>query len=392
MSNGNGIVMSAAARGGVLALSDIKDQISAVQTRLSSGKRVNSAIDDPAAYFLSVGLTSRSSALRGLLTNLQTAQSTVDAANKGITAIQSLLASAQSIANQALQAAQSLVTVTGNNGTAFTTSSQIATTAGSSSRFKAGDTVTVNDGTTTATYTAANGDTVQTFLNAINGTSGLKVTASLNVSGQIQLAATSNVNVTIGGSINGAGGGTLNSISGLTAGATNYTTNTVRQNLAAQFDSLRSQIDLAAQDAGFSGVNFLTGSSLSVTFNETGSAKLSITGTTLTSAGLGVSASANQFQLDSNINTALTSIQNALLTLQSNSATFGSNATIMSARKDFINAMADTLDTGANAITGNDMNADSALLLALQTRQQIATTTLSMSQSSENMALRLFGL
>ena len=85
MSDGNGVAISAAARSGVLALSNIKDQISAVQTRLASGKRVNSPIDDPAAYFLAANLTSRSSTLKGLLTNLQTAQSTIDAANKGIT-------------------------------------------------------------------------------------------------------------------------------------------------------------------------------------------------------------------------------------------------------------------------------------------------------------------
>src|SRR5690242_13919653 len=84
--------------------------------------------------------------------------------NQGITTIRSLIASAQSVANQALQSASTLVTITGTNGTALTTGTTIATTAGSSTTFKAGDVVTVSDGTTTATYTAANNDTVQTFL------------------------------------------------------------------------------------------------------------------------------------------------------------------------------------------------------------------------------------
>jgi hypothetical protein len=65
--------------------------------------------------------------------------------------------------------------------------------------------VTVSDGTTTATYTAANGDTIQTLLNAVNNAANLKVTASLNSSGQLKFSATSNNNVTIGGSTSGTG-------------------------------------------------------------------------------------------------------------------------------------------------------------------------------------------
>src|SRR6185312_91066 len=101
-----------------------------------------------------------------------------------------------------------------------------------------------------------------------------KVTASLNSSGQIKFSATSNVNITIGGTLNGSG--TLNGVVGLTAGTTNYTTNTIRQNLATQFNSLRTQIDQAAQDAGVDGVNLLTGGSLSVDFNENGTSSLTV--------------------------------------------------------------------------------------------------------------------
>ena len=263
-----------------------------MQTRLATGKRVNKPTDDPTAYFMAAGLTSRASAINGLMTGITNAQSAITAANKGITAIQSLLNSAQTVANQALQYAQALVTVTGTNSSAFTTASTIATTAGSATRLKAGDTVTVSDGTTTATYTAANGDTVQTLLNAVNNTGALKATASLNSNGQIQFAATSNVNVTIGGTTTGTG--TLSSVISLVAATTNYTTNTVRSGLATQFDSLRAQIDQAAADAGFNGVNFLTGSSSTVTFNETGTSKITISGSLATSTALGVSAPATR--------------------------------------------------------------------------------------------------
>jgi hypothetical protein len=386
------VTLSSAARAGIFQLAQLQQQIDAVQTRLATGKRVNSALDDPAAFFLSEGFKSRASAISALATNITTAQDSLTAANKGVTSIQALLTTAQSIANQALQTAQSLVTVTGNNSSALTTGTVIASSGGSASRFKAGDTVTVSDGTTTATYTASNNDTVQTFLNTINGTAGLKVVASLNVNGQIQLSATSNVGVTIGGTVNGAGGGTLNGILGITAGTTSYVTNTLRQSLAAQFDSLRSQIDLAVQDASFNGVNFLNGSSLSVLFNETGSSKLTITGVSSTTASLGVTASSNQFQLDSDINMALNHITAALGTLQANSASLGAMSSILDARSAFNQAMVDTLNAGADALTLSDENEDSAMLLALQTRQKLAATTLSLIRGSDDTALKLFGL
>jgi hypothetical protein len=309
-----------------------------------------------------------------------------------VSGIQSLLASARSIANQALQSTQELTTVEGNHGTAFTTSSVIATTGGSSTRLKAGDTITVGDGTTTATYTAANNDTVQTLLDAVNNTSNLKITASLNSGGQIQFDATSNVDITIGGTINGAGGGTLNGITGLTAGTTSYTTNTIRQSAALQFDNLLSQIDQAAQDATFNGVNLLTGGSLSVKFNETGTSTMSVSGATATSDGLGIAAASNTFQLDTDINAALDDITAALTSLQSMSINLGSQAAVVSARNDFNKGLIDILNAGAENLVSNDMNEDSAALLALQTRQQLAATSISLAQGQDSSVLRILGI
>jgi len=384
------VVLSSATRSSIIALQQIAKRMDMLQTRLATGKRVNSASDDPAAFFTSMAMNARSATLNSLLTNMATAQGAVDATNKGIAAIQSLLSSAQNVANQALQSANTLVTVTGNNSTALTTGTAIASSGGSSTKFKAGDTVTVNDGTTTGTYTAVNNDTVQTVLNAINNTANLKAVASLNSAAQIQLQATSGVNITIGGTLNGSG--TLNGIIGLTAGTTTFTANSLRQNLATQFDALRTQVDQAAQDAGFNGVNLLTSGSLSVTFNETGSSKLTITGAQLTSSGLGVAATTGQFQADTDVNAALSNVTKALTTMQTQSALFGSNASIVQTRTDFTKAMINALNDGADALVATDTNADGAALLALQTRQQIATMALSMAHGQDSTALRLFGL
>jgi hypothetical protein len=146
------------------------------------------------------------------------------------------------------------------------------------------------------------------------------------------------------------------------------------------------------QDASFNGLNFLSGSTLSVLFNETGSSKLTITGVSSTAASLGVTASTNQFQLDTDINTALSHITAALATLQANSASLGAMSSILDARSIFNQAMVDTLNSGADALTLSNSNEDSAVLLALQTRQKIAATTLSLLGSGDDTALKLFGL
>ena len=372
-------------------LSTIQSQMETIQERLATGKRVNSPLDDPNAFFTASALSSRADQLSALADTLKTAQSTVTAAGDGLNTIQSLLSEAQTIANEALQSAGTVAPVVTGTLSGLTTASVIASTGGSGTKFKAGDTVTVSDGTTTATYTAANNDTVQTFLSAVNNTSGLKVVASVNASGQIQLTATSNVTLTIGGTVNGAGGGSLSSILGLTAGATAPGANTtLRQSLASQFDAIRGQIDQAAGDASYSGTNLLTGSSLSVKLNETGSSTLTVAGGSVTSTGLGLVASTNGWQTNADINTALTNINNAIATVQATSASLGASGSILQTRLDFNKAMSDTLNSGATDLTASDGNADSALLLALQTRQQLAETTLSVAHGAYASALQLF--
>ena len=115
----------------MFSLSSMSSEIGKLQTRLASGKRVNNPTDEPGAYFMAAGLTSRASAINNLMSGITNAQSAITAANNGIAAIKSLLNSAQTVANQALQYSQSLVTVTGTNSSAFTTASTIASTSGS---------------------------------------------------------------------------------------------------------------------------------------------------------------------------------------------------------------------------------------------------------------------
>jgi len=382
-------VLSAATRQSLAALQMIADQLDATRARLTSGKRVNSAIDNPSAYFTASALSARAASLNQLMDRASDVKQMLTAADNGIEAIKSLLTAAQSLANSALQSPDTLVTVTGTNSVALTSGTVIATTAGSASTLKAGDTVTVSDGTTTATYTAADGDTVQTLLNTINGTSNLNVTASLNSSGQITFSATGTNNVTVGGTFGGVG--TLNGVLGLTAGTTTFTANATRTSYAQQFDSILTQINSLASDAGYNGVNLLTGGSTSVVLNENGTSTVTVTGASMTSASLGVAPSTNNFQVDSGIATALASISNALTTLQAQAASLGSTQAIIDTRMDFTKSMARTLQDGADDLVASDPNADGAMMLALQTRQRLATAALSLASNKDTLILRLFG-
>jgi hypothetical protein len=65
---------------------------------------------------------------------------------------------------------------------------------------------------------------------------------------------------------------------------------------------------------------------------------------------------------------------------------------VLETRDDFNQTMIDTLNTGAANLTASDSNEDGAMLLALQTRQQVATTALSLVQGSQSSVLRLFGV
>jgi len=145
------------------------------------------------------------------------------------------------------------------------------------------------------------------------------------------------------------------------------------------------------RDAGYNGTNLLAGSSLSVLFNETGTSSLSITGGNFTSSDLGSTSISGNFQVDTEIRNAVSAIDTAINSVKTQATTFESNAAIIYNRQDFIKNMVTTLSNGADDLGAADINQSAAELLALQTRQQLALTTLSLTQSQGQSVLRLFG-
>jgi len=142
-------------------------------------------------------------------------------------------------------------------------------------------------------------------------------------------------------------------------------------------------IDQLAGDTSYNGVYLLNGDNLKVTFNENGTSSLTILGVKLNSAGLGLTAiSGTGFQDNNFINSTLATINTSLLTLRAQASTLGSNLTTVQTRQDFTKNLINTLQTGSDNLVLADTNQEGANLLALQTRQQLSTTALSLSAQS----------
>src|SRR5476649_2198251 len=98
-----GIVLSASVRQNLLSLQSTAALLATTQNDLATGNKVNSALDNPTNYFTAQSLNNRASDISNLLDGIGNGVQVLQAANTGITSLQSLVASAQSVANQVLQ-------------------------------------------------------------------------------------------------------------------------------------------------------------------------------------------------------------------------------------------------------------------------------------------------
>ncbi len=97
------ITLSAAVRQNLLSLQGTADLLATTQGRLATGKKVNSALDNPTNFFTAAGLDARASDISNLLDSIGNGVQVLQAANTGITSLSKLVDTAKSIANQVLQ-------------------------------------------------------------------------------------------------------------------------------------------------------------------------------------------------------------------------------------------------------------------------------------------------
>jgi flagellin len=404
------IALSKGVRQNLLAIQNTVDLMGRTQNRLATGKKVNSALDNPTSYFVAAGLENRANDLSRILDSMGLGIKTLEAADNGVKGIKRLIETAQGTARQALQAASSTAEMR----------SSLTLQAADAIPLETDDAVTVKIGATTATFTIDPAGTppigtVQELVDAINGANALNVAgspplvhASLDETGKLVIENVAGGDLTVG-LTNDAGGAETNTLAdlfGSGAGPTEAATatrtatvNTIRKSLAQQFEGLKAQIDQLIKDSGFNGVNLLNGDNLKVIFNENNTTSINIEGVIFDSQGLGLSPltdggsadTINQWQSDWEITQSLDKLDDALNLVRSQASNFGSNLIVLQTRQDFTKQAIATLNGGSDLLTLADTSEEGANLLALQTRQQLSTQALSLSAQTDQAVLRLFG-
>jgi flagellin-like hook-associated protein FlgL len=393
----SGITLSASVRSNLLSLQNTASLLDTTQTRLATGNKVNSALDNPTSYFTAQSLNSRASDLGNLLDSVGNAIQTIQAANDGITSITKLVDSAKATANQAQQLAATVdvpaAAAVSTGTTASLTSSSLISAAG----FANTNTLTLSGGgfsnvsITFATGSTSTGATlgvsatVGNLITEINSEAGATI-ASLDSGGHLQITGqNTTTNITAGGT-NTSGIATAN----FTAAST--TANPARGALIGQYNGLLNQIDSLTKDATYNGNNLLAGAStqLKVAFNETGTSSLTIAGKDTSATGLGLAQlGSTGFDTNTSITAVLGSLKTASDTLRADASSFGSQLSIVQTRQDFTKSLINTLQTGASNLTLADSNEEAANLLALQTRQSLSTKALSLASQGDQNVLRL---
>ena len=357
------ITLSSAVRQNLLALQNTAEMMSSTNNRLAIGLRVNSAVDNPQSFFTAQGLNNRASDLSTLQDNMGLAVQTINAASQGISSIQKLVAQAKSSANQALQ-----TTVTATTLSATVSAKDYRSAGSANFTFKDGDTTT----TVAITSNIASAGDLKTALSG--KVSGVTVSTSGT---SIKFSVASGEKLDISGAATTSGA--------IAAGTSSNGTS--RAAFIKQFNDMLSQIDQLASDASFNGINLLqSGTSLTVNFNEKQTSKLTVSGADMSSTGLGL-ASETDWSTDSAVNAVITKLDNATTSLRTQASTFGGNLAVVQNRQEFTKNLINTLQTGSANLTLADTNQEGANLLALQTRQSLATTALSMSNQAQQSIL-----
>ena len=87
----------------------------------------------------------------------------------------------------------------------------------------------------------------------------------------------------------------------------------------------------------------------------------------------------NEFSTVAKINAVIDTLDTALVTLNQTKASIAANDIILDTRLEFTESLIDLLNEGAEKLTGIDLNEESALLLALQTRHDLTAAGIGIS-------------
>ena len=373
------ISLTASMRSNLLSLQNTQSLMDMTQERLSTGKKVNSALDNPTSYYTSQSLTNRASDLSALLDSMGQGIQTIKAANEGIESITEFVQQAKSVANQARDEANKVASSSGmydSTKIEAATKFQLSVTYNGETK---SEQVTLTDAKTSGADAASE---IQDVLQAMKfGADSTALGTNYTVTfedGAFKVNSANGEEIKISFEV---GGAKMDASAG----------NANRVKAISQFNDILDQIDQLAKDSGYKGVNLLGGTdqSLTVIFNEDRSSNLTIQGVDASTKGLDISRVTN-WGSNTNIDASIEEVEDAINELRNMASEFGNNYSIVQNREDFTENLINVLEEGSDKLVLADMNEESANMLALQTRQQLGVNSLSLASQAAQAVLKLF--
>ena len=354
------ISLTASMRSNLLSLQNTASLMDQTQERLSTGKKVNSAIDNPSSYYTAQSLTNRASDLSGLLDSMGQAISTIKAADEGIEAITSFVEQAKAVANSALETkdAEERDKYMSQYNSIRDQINQLAKDSG----YKG--------------------------VNLINGDS-LTVTFNEDRTSDLTIAAQNATTTGLGineasawdAKIVGAGGTAVTTATAITEGTGGVMSAEVAKDAVFSVGTGDDTKYYQAKAA-------LTTSDVlaDVLANPAKAVEVAVVkNTNGTVKSFHDTATGN-----TTINNAINSTTDAISKLRTMASELGNNYSIVETRESFTENLVNVLEEGADKLTLADMNEESANMLALQTRQQLAINSLSLASQAAQSVLSLF--
>jgi flagellin len=429
------------------SLDQTQQALTTAQNEVSTGQAVNSAADNPAIYSISNTINSNIAGLSAVSASLNFGAQIVSTASSGIASISSVLASLQQTVTSSGQTGINTTTLQAAVTADLTAINEYASQAtfngvnllnptasnGNSSSLN------VVQGLDGSVYTVANqgaaiaGNNGTTNLATALGISGLNVTTggeSVTFSDSLTLGSFSSYAATPAPSGSGPATG-QNAAFQITTGTGNSAetysyefvdsasgdsspalltpasskTNIIQVNINTSTQSTNQIVgDLvnAIRQTGFS-VAQNTDGSLSITGSDpTSGASIATAdfgtvgtngaaGAFATTAGSSLSGVTVAALTNTQLTTALVStVQTAITSANTISATLGAASDQIAGLQSFTSSLSSALTAGVGALTDADLAAESAKLTSLQTKQQLATQSLSIANKQPQSLLTLF--
>jgi flagellin-like hook-associated protein FlgL len=334
------ISLTASMRSNLLSLQGTAQLMNQTQERLSSGKKVNSAIDNPSSYYTAQSLTNRASDLSGLLDSMGQAVSTIKAANEGIESITTFVEQAKAVATSAVDTsdANSRAQYMEQFNDILDQINQMA----SDSSYKGINLLKGDD----LTVTFNEGRTNKLDIEGVDASAtGLSLTTAAW----------------------GGEGKVVGDFTALTVTDGNVTADVDTGDYIKYDNKYYVAIGDMANGDAFDASKLREMSKVNVDGVDT------------------------YFDFDATaIKTSIDAATDAINTLRDYASNFGNNYSIVQTREEFTTNLINVLEEGADKLTLADMNEESANMLALQTRQQLAINSLSLASQAAQSVLKLF--